>query len=193
MKIILLTSTFKSDKLVNVPMFVEEQVVFLKKNYPELEFHVLAPHFQDTLDFKVHEFYSEYRFRYFWPHSFETLSGKGIVPALKENKFRYLLIPFFFYFQFRALLKLTKSIRPDLIYAHWFTPQGISAGFVSILTGIPFAIMNHASDVYILKKIPWLGGKLVRYLSLRAKTITTSGNRTLNRYKTFLRRKSLEK
>lgn len=174
-------------------MFVEEQVVFLKKNYPDLEMHILVPHFMGSQGFSANEFYSEYRFHYFWPHSFETLAGKGIVPALKENRLRYFLIPFFFWFQFRALLKLTKKINPDLIYAHWFTPQGINAGIVSGLTGIPFAFINHASDVIILKKIPWLGGLVVRYFGKKAKAVTTSGNRTLERFKFFFSEESFKK
>lgn len=185
LKIILLTSTFTSENQNKVPMFVEEQVIFLKKKYPEMEFSVLAPHFQGTKNYQVKKHYSEYRFHYFWPHSFETLAGRGIVPALKENKLRYFLIPFFFWFQFRALLELTRKIQPDLIYAHWFTPQGINAGIVSVITGIPFAFVNHASDVFILKKIPWLGGIVVRYFSKRAKAITTSAKCTLERFKFF--------
>jgi len=193
MRVIVISSTFKGGSEAEVPRFVDDQIIHLKRHYPQLEFHVLVPHFGKALSYEVHQEYTEYRFHYFWPYRFETLVGKGILPAINENRFRILLVPFFFWFEFWALWKLCRKIKPAVIYAHWFTPQGINAGLVSLLTGVPFAFMNHAFDVCILAKIPWLGKRMVRFFSKRALAITVSGTAILEKYKTCFGEKDFEK
>lgn len=193
MKVIVVSSTFRGSSQTEVPKFVDEQIIYLKENYPDLDFHVLAPHFGYSSAYHVHPYFTEYRFHYFWPYKYESLVGHGIIPAINENKLRVLLIPFFIWFEFVALLKLCRKIKPDLIYAHWFTPQGINAGIVSLITGIPFAYMNHASDVEVLRKIPLIGRIIVRYFSKRAKAITTSGKRTFDKFKWFFNEEDIKK
>ena len=173
------------------PGFVRDQVVALKKEYPSSQYSVLAAH-----DARSHamrqigrgrgtEYYKEYRFHYFWPRSHETLAMGGILPALSRNPAYYLVLPFFVAAEFFALLKLTRRLKPDIIYAHWFTPQGINAGFVSALTHTPFVYTSHSSDVAVLRRLPLLGRALVRHFSRRARAITVVSRPSLERLREF--------
>src|SRR5262249_29928819 len=154
--VLIVASTFPASPTDPVPAFVRDQINALKKAYPDMTFSVLAPHDarSHTKSFTEHETYDEYRFHYFWPFRAEKLAGRGIVPALKQNPFNYLLVPFLFVCEFFTLWRLCRRLRPDVIYAHWFTPQGITAGMVSRLAKIPFVYTSHSSDVAFLRKVP---------------------------------------
>ena len=188
-KVLIAASTFPAHESDPVPAFVRDQILAFKKVYPDMEFTVLAPHdsTSHTVKFKQHEAYDEYRFHYFWPftHVERLAGGQGIVPALKENPLNYLLIPFFFVGEFFALLRLTRRLKPDVIYAHWFTPQGITGGAVSALTRVPFVYTSHSSDVAFLRKVPLVGPAMVRHFSKKARAITVVSHRSLTKLRAF--------
>ena len=52
--------------------------------------------------------------------------------------------------QFLKLIFIVSKEKPDLIYAHWFTPQAITSFLVSKLFNIPYKITIHSSDLKIL-------------------------------------------
>lgn len=185
--ILVIASTFPSHDGDPVPAFVKDQLIALKKYDPTLRFSVLAPHDvrSNTKAYSTHEHYDEYRFHYFWPFSFEKLAGRGIMPALKANPINYLLIPFLFLGEFFALLRLTKTLKPDLLYAHWFTPQGINARWVSTLTQTPFVFTTHASDVDVWNKIPVFGKAIVRSNAKRAKAFSAVSRRSMEKLARF--------
>lgn len=186
MKILVTASTFPSSDADSVPAFVKDQIIAFKSLHPSVEISVLAPHnkYSNTRSFATHPAYDEYRFHYFWPHRFESLTGRSILPALKANPLNYLLIPFLFAAEFLATLKLARKLKPDFIYAHWFTPQAVTAAWVSRITGIPFVYTTHASDVLVWSKVP--GGPLiVNYVSRRARAITSVSRRSLSKLRSF--------
>lgn len=185
---LVVASTFPASDSDPVPAFVKDQVIALRSTYPDLTFTVLAPHDarSQTAAFTRHTAYDEYRFHYCWPFTrLEKLAGRGIVPTLKRNPAYYALIPFLFVSEFFALMRLTRKLHPAIIYAHWFTPQGITAGAVSMLTGVPFVYTSHSSDVAFLRKIPVIGPGLVRYFSKRAQAITVVSRRSLTKLQNF--------
>ena len=190
-KILVISSSFPVSDTDPVIAFVREQIVAIKKQHSDLEFTVLAPHNSYNLTpppreaVVKDEYYSEYRFHYFWPFRFEKLTGRGIVPTLRQNPAYYFLIPLFIIGEFFALWKLVIKLKPDIIYAHWFTPQGINAGLVSGLTKTPFAYTSHSSDVAILQRVPMFGPFLVRYFSKNAQAITVVSRRTLEKVQKF--------
>jgi glycosyltransferase involved in cell wall biosynthesis len=185
--VLVVASTFPASATDPVPAFVRDQITAFKKVYPDMTFSVLAPHDarSHTKSFTGHEAYNEYRVHYFWPFRAEKLAGRGIVPALKQNPFNYLLVPFLFACEFFALWRLCRKLRPDVIYAHWFTPQGITAGMVSSLTKVPFVYTSHSSDVAFLRKIPLIGPKMVRHFSGKARAITVVSRRSLEKLRAF--------
>ena len=64
------------------------------------------------------------------------------------HKLTFFLVPFYFLAQLIVALKISRRIKPDLIYSHWFTPQGITAYIVSIIYKIPFTFTTHAQDEF---------------------------------------------
>lgn len=187
MRILVVASTFPASDTDPVPAFVKDQVIALKKEYPDLELFVLAPHdvLSNTKDFTEHPQYSEFRFHYFWPRRFEKLAGRGIMPTLQKNPAYYAMIPFLILGEFFALFRLTQRLKPDVIYAHWFTPQSVTAGLVSMLTMRPFVYTTHSSDVLVWRKIPLVGGMVVRFFTKRARAITAVSSRSLKKLRSF--------
>lgn len=182
--ILVLASTFPASDNDPVPTFVKEQIIALKKIDPELTISVLSPHDarSQTASFTQHSTFTEYRFHYMWPHRFEKLAGRGILPQLKKNPLYYLLIPCLFIGELIATKRLIRQLKPDYLYAHWFTPQGVVAGMAS--KNIPFVITTHASDVAVWHKIPF-GGFIVRSYSKKATAITAVSRRTLQKLQNF--------
>lgn len=195
MKILVIASTFPAHDDDPVPAFVRDQIIALKKADPELSFAVLAPHDKrsNTKSFTRHDAYDEYRFHYFWPFGAEKLAGRGIMPALKANPLNYLLIPFLFAGEFFALLSLIQRFRPDLLYAHWFTPQAINARLAGALTGIPFVFTTHASDVDVWHKIPFFGPRIVRGNARKARAFTAVSRRSMAKLERFFESTSWDK
>jgi glycosyltransferase involved in cell wall biosynthesis len=187
-KIIITTSTLPAHDTDPVPAFVKEQAIEMKKIHPELDLILHAPHnhySQTRHAVYKNDYYKEVRYHYFWPLQWELLAGRGILPALQKNKFLYLQIPFFVFFQFISLIRLTRKERPDLLYAHWFTPQAVNAAIVSRITHTPFIFTTHASDVKILKSVPF-SKQLVRYVCSSAIAFTSVSKRTQSKMEKFI-------
>ena len=77
------------------------------------------------------------------------------MPTIKQNYLFALLIPFFILSQFIYTYILVKKYKPNHIYAHWVTPQAITALLINKLTKIPYSFSSHAHDAEILKHIPY--------------------------------------
>lgn len=189
MQILINTTTFPASDTDPVPAFVLEQIRELYAIDKSLKLDVLIPHnaYSDELpDIRQCDSHREIRYHYFWPKRFEKLAGRGILPAIKENPFRLLLVPFFMYFQFRALNRLCALQRPDLIYAHWFMTPAIISYFVCRRFNVPLVFTTHASDMSVLKKIP-LMRKLIAVVMNYASHYTAVSNRTANKMKAYFK------
>ena len=75
----------------------------------------------------------------------------------------YLQSPLYFLFAARALRRLVRRQRIDLVHAHWILPNGYVASRVAAATGVPYAITLHGSDVFMAERNP-----LFRALARRA-------------------------
>lgn len=187
MKILVVASTFPSSDKDHVPAFVKEQVKAMASADTSLQFIVLAPHDarSDTAPYRKHAYYDEYRFHYMWPRATEKLAGRGILPTLQANPLYYLVIPAFFVGEYIALLRLTRKERPDVIYAHWFTPQAIIARLVGSSTNTPFVFTTHASDVSVWRKVRFLGPRIVRSNVRKARAFTAVSRRSMAKLSSF--------
>ncbi len=186
-RVLVVASTFPASDDDPVPAFVRDQVRAMHAVAPDLEFHVLAPHDgrSGTRDHVVHDAFDEHRFHYMWPRRWERLAGRGIMPALREQPRLHGVLPFFFLSEVTALLRLAQRLRPDTIYAHWFTPQGIAAAWVARLVGARFVFTTHAADVDVWRRIPVLGTRVVRFHAEQADRITAVSTRSLSRLQQF--------
>ncbi|ALP51780.1 hypothetical protein Tel_00725 [Candidatus Tenderia electrophaga] len=168
--ILITTSTLPASETDEVPAFVMDQAIELKKLFPSLNIVMHAPHNTYSNTVKIAEKNSSYRvhrYHYFWPFKWELLAGRGIMPALKKNPLLYFQIPFLIFFHFISLLAVTLREKPELLYAHWFTPQAMTTALVSRITKIPFVFTTHASDVSVLNRFPF-SKSLVNWVCRRA-------------------------
>ncbi len=186
-RILVVASTFPASETDSVPAFVRDQIVAMKKEDASLNFTVLAPHDirSQTASFTAHEYYDEYRFHYAWPTSIEKLAGRGIMPALQANPLNYLLIPFLFAGELIALYRLRRVVKPDVLYAHWFTPQAINARVVGAATNTPFVFTTHASDVSVWRKLPLIGPLVVRAIVRKTTAFTAVSRRSMEKLASF--------
>lgn len=127
---------------------------------------------------------TQWRFGYA-PLRWEVLTDHGIMPALRERPWLVLAVPALVIAQFFALWRLVRRVRPNVIYAHWFTPQAITACAVAWLTRTPFGFTTHASDVAVWQRFGVLGRHLVRKVTMRATFITAVSTQTASRLKGF--------
>lgn len=195
-RVLVLASTFPAHDGDKVPAFVRDQIIAMKHADPSVEFHILAPHnpSSHTKSRTAHDHFSEHRFHYFWPHRFEKLAGPGgIMPTIQANPAYYALIPFLFVGEALALWRLTRQLNPVYLYAHWFTPQGVTAAWVGLLTRTPFVFTTHAADVDVWHKIPLIGPSIVRWHARRARAITAVSERSMHKLQAFFTEREWQK
>lgn len=181
-----MASTFPSSPTDETPAFVRDLVIAMKQEQPAMELTVLAPHYRDRTASRIaHEHFDEIRFRYAAPRSLQRLTGRGIMPAIASEPKLLPLVPLLFAAELGALLRAIRRVRPDVVHAHWFTPQGVVAAIASRLTGVPFVLTTHSSDVQVWERVPVLGRLIVRACLPRAMRITAVSSATLARARRF--------
>lgn len=185
MNILFITSTFPRFKNDTQSPFVLEQAVAWKKAQPKDNVYVLAPHDAGAETNETIQGVSIRRFRYAYPAFFEKLVYPALLPNIRSNFLLIVLVPFFFIAQIGAILHMLSVKRIDVLYAHWFVPQGISACIAIAVykmfhqPHIRFVLHNHSSDVALLRKIPVFGSVLVRTL-VRCADVVFCVNTKLN-------------
>lgn len=157
--ILILASTFPVNDSDQVPNFVKDQIIEFKRIKESWNFTVIAPSVKN-INPQKNKNYKHLRYRYFFKRM-EKLTEKGILPTIKNNPLYFLVIPFFIVFQILFTIKFVSKNKPDHIYAHWVTPQAITALLIKKLYKIPFSFSSHAHDAEILTKLPIFGKYLL--------------------------------
>ncbi len=149
MKILVLTSTYSRWEGDTEPRFVDNLSRYLAHDH---EVHVLAPHAPGAKRSEVLEGIPVHRFRYA-PDSLESLAyGGGILPNLREQPLRFLLVPLFLLAQTFAILRLARTHQFDIVHAHWIIPQGFSAALARFAgLSAPVVLTSHGGDLFALK------------------------------------------
>ncbi len=179
LKVLVLTSSFPKSKKDGVISFVKNQLVALKKYNHNLDFFVLTPNLFCEFEEDVNPDYKILRYRYFIK-KYELINEKGIMSSLSRNYLlTFLLVPYFFSQIFNAI-KILNSYKPDIVYAHWITLQGITALVLYKLFKIPYVLTTHAHDGTILLKIPILGKLLLKKIVNNAVSWTADSEVTRN-------------
>lgn len=188
MNIIVTSSTYPASNTDTVPRFVKDQLLALLDCSQNLHITVLVPHTissKNSPNDSEHDRLKIKRFRYFWPRRLEILTGSGIMPTIIKKPWLLIEVPFLMFFTIANLYILARKLKPRYIYAHWFTPQGIGASIVSRLTGVPYVLTTHSSDVYVWRKLPVLGKLVVRGCISNCRAITAVSNRTKQKLEFF--------
>lgn len=168
-------------------MFVYEQISMLAGLNSNSEFYILAPYdyrlknINNNPKKNIHVIY----FKYICPRTLCQLNAEGIWPAIKHRPLKVTLLPLMVIFFIFNAIYITTKVKPNLIYAHWLTPQAIVACITSIITRTPFSFTSHASDAEILHKLPFFGNMIVKLCTNRAKSISVVSSRTETKLKSF--------
>jgi glycosyltransferase involved in cell wall biosynthesis len=169
--LLIVTSTFPRWKNDTDPPFVFE---LAKRLTGAFDVTVLSPSYHGVLQHEIMDSVKVHRFRYFL-NSFETLAGaEGILPTLKRRKLFLLLVPFLFFAELAALLKLIRKTQPDVIHAHWILPQGFVAALAHKMTGVPYVVTTHGGDIYGMQGI--LASAMKSFALRSAATVTVVSN-----------------
>jgi glycosyltransferase involved in cell wall biosynthesis/ubiquinone/menaquinone biosynthesis C-methylase UbiE len=101
---------------------------------------------------------SVHRFRYVWPARFHIM---GHARSLENDaRLRPLALALLPPFLVMATLRLLSTVRRDqceVIHAHWVLPNGAVAAIVSRLTGVPYLVSLHGSDIYLARRFRLFG------------------------------------
>ena len=150
--LLVVTSTFPRWEGDKEPPFVFELCRQLKAHY---DIYVLAPHAPGSATEEQLAGLNVTRFRYFLS-PWENLAYQGgILERLKQNSWRYGLVPFFVLAEFFALIRLQSRHQVDLIHAHWLFPQGLIAVLACMFMKSPSPLLctSHGGDLYGLKGV----------------------------------------
>lgn len=122
--VLVLASMFPRWEKDTEARFVYDLCQQLKEDYEPL---VLTPHCAHAKTHETLEGLSIIRYRYA-PEVWENLAYEGgIISKLKKNRLNWLVVPFFFFGQWLAILKLLRQHSIKVIHAHWLIPQGMLA------------------------------------------------------------------
>jgi glycosyltransferase involved in cell wall biosynthesis len=152
LQVLVIATTFPRWENDQEPRFIFD----LCKNLSDkVDLQILAPHAPGAKKKETWGAMKITRFPYFYPLNLQKLCyDGGIVPKLKASWLARLQLPFFLFFQFFRLLKITGETRFDLIHCHWLIPQGFFCALIKIFRGTPYLLTALGADVYSFKGIP---------------------------------------
>jgi len=182
-KILFVSSFFPTAPNDDLPLFLLEQVNALAEY--DTEITVLAATRMGRPGAPLAPNITVRRFNYFWPTTKQNLTNLGILPAISKSKWNIFQVPLMFYFEYRALAKAVREVKPDYIYSHWFLPQGLLCHIHAKRNDIPHVFTSHSYDVEICKKLPFFGRKMVRAALSSVKAASAVSQRTLDGISSF--------
>ncbi len=146
-KVLILTSSYPKHKGDVNGNFVYELAIRLKSDF---DIFVIAPAFKGSPSIESVEGIKIFRHRQFIINYIELAYGTGINENLKRNKLKYLVLPFYFFFQIQLLKEITKKEKIDLVHAHWLIPNAFTAVLCKKIFNKNFRILAtiHGSDMW---------------------------------------------
>lgn len=144
-----LTSTWRASPQDTQPGFVRELCEKLGERFRVIavvprRFAVEAPCL-DAVEVRP--------FRYA-PERMQLLgSDGGLMQSLKKHRWQWLLVPPYVAAMCIATYRALRSVRVDVIHAHWWFPCGFAALLARALArvDVPIIVTCHGADVYALK------------------------------------------
>lgn len=155
LKILFLTSSYPRNKHDVASVFLRYFAEALAAGGGEV--HVLVPA-DGRSESKRDGDVTVHRCQYF-PLRWQKLAyGSGIMPNLSRSPWLWLQVPFYLLAMLRALLRLLRQERFDVLHAHWILPQGLIGVLAKMLHPIPLVTTAHGADAFALK------GRLNKFL-----------------------------
>ncbi|UCD92976.1 MAG: glycosyltransferase family 4 protein [Methanobacteriota archaeon] len=153
MKILTLTSSFPKSLKDISGMFVKDLGIELAKRGNEVL--VLAPHSPGAKDEETVDGIEIRRFRYMYPEKSEKLGEEAMLPQIRSDFSKMLLLPFLFLSELLIALMYVRKHRVDAIHSHWILPQGLVGSIVSKITSRPHLLTIHSAGLFALEIIPF--------------------------------------
>lgn len=152
-RVLVLTSTFPRWQGDSEPPFVFE---LCRRLGDRFDIIVLAPHADGAKPSERMAGIEVLRFHYFFPRWEKLAYQGGILANLKQSRWRFCLLPFFFGAQIVALSRILRQQRIDVIHAHWLVPQGLSVAIAGLVarTMPPMVCTSHGGDLLGLSGWP---------------------------------------
>jgi glycosyltransferase involved in cell wall biosynthesis len=168
-RVLVLTSTFPRWQGDSEPPFVFE---LARRLGDKFEILVLAPHADGAERFEMMAGIEVVRFSYAFPRWEKLAYQGGILANLKQNRWRFCLLPLFFAAQVAALCRLLSRQQIDFIHAHWLVPQGLSVVIAGLLVRKmpPLLCTSHGGDLLGLNG--WLLTRIKKWIIRRSSRIT---------------------
>lgn len=151
MKLLMVTSSYpKYEGDVTAP-FIESIAASVAALGNEV--HVLAPYHPELRRLSVEKGVHLHFFKY---SPFKHLNIWGYAEALEADVrvkgAIFPLTPVVFISSLWALLRLTRTIKFDVIHTHWVIPNGPVGAFVARLRRLPLIVSLHGSDIFIAEQ-----------------------------------------
>jgi glycosyltransferase involved in cell wall biosynthesis len=145
--VLILTSSFPRWPNDTDPPFVYQLAERISDRF---DITVLAPHCHGARRCEQFGHLRVVRFKYFFEKYQKLAYQGGILGNLKSNPSLYLQVPLFFIFEWLALIRLIRKLKPNVIHAHWIIPQGLIAVVACRFLARPPKILctAHCADVY---------------------------------------------
>ena len=147
--ILFTSSTFPRWQNDTEPPFVFNIAKRIAGQFDDVNICVLAPHYPGTKTQEKINGIKIFRYKYFIPKYQSLCYNGGIIPNIKKNKYKILLIPFFFISQLLNILIICKQEKIDIIHSHWLIPQGLIAAVYKKIFNPKIRIICtiHGSDI----------------------------------------------
>ena len=171
MKICALTHTYPRFRRDTNGPFVEFLLEELAGRGHEI--HLLTAWDEQISSVRTDKKVQLHTYRYAWPGRLHILGYSRTIRADITLKFKMLLLaPLMIVAGTIAFYRLVRKVKPDLLHAHWYLPNGFMASIVSRLTGVPLVATLHGSDVFVAEK-PGVYSLMTRFTNHTAKRLTS--------------------
>ena len=107
------------------------------------------------------------------------------MPAIQQNPVQVLAVPALLWGEYRALRRIVADDPPNVVYAHWFTPQAVTTDAVARKAKLPFVFTTHASDVAVWRRFGVIGRGIVSRVTRHAARFTAVSQASLDRMRPF--------
>ncbi|MDD2889218.1 MAG: glycosyltransferase family 4 protein [bacterium] len=151
LKVLFLTHCFIRNKDDFAGAFLFDLAKGLKNK--GIDITVLAPHSKGLPKYEEIDNIKIYRFQYA-PEKYEYLAYKSNMHEIVAKGFfsKLIFFSFAFYF-FKNAIDITKKHNIKIIHSHWWVPAGVIGLVVGKLSGKPYVVTSHGTDISLLAKI----------------------------------------
>lgn len=144
--VLILATTFPRWEGDTIPQFIYELSKELQRN--GLEVIVLAPHHPNAKRQETMSGIRIYRYPYFLPYRYQKLVFQGgILPTVKNSPLALSQVPLLFISLLLHASWIIKEEDINVINAHWMVPNGLVAGLLKSVFGVPHVLTLHAGAV----------------------------------------------